>query len=290
MRAEIHRFKVGTLECMAVRDGTFAYSSPAGLLFTNAPKGLLEETLREHSLQPEHWVEWVSPYTCLVIDAGGHHVLVDTGAGDLAPSTGNLARNLQAEGIRPGDIDTVILTHGHPDHIGGNTDSEGKAAFPNARYVMWKQEWDFWNSGPSLTELQVDEHVRQLLLRCAQRNLPAIQGQLDLVDREAEIVPGVRAVAAPGHTPGHMAVAVSSGGESLLYSADTAIHPIHLKHPGWSAAVDCSAEQAVTTRHQLLDRAAREKSLVLAFHFPFPGLGHVIQKGKAWQWQATETT
>jgi glyoxylase-like metal-dependent hydrolase (beta-lactamase superfamily II) len=136
----------------------------------------------------------------------------------------------------------------------------------------------------------VDEHLKQLVLACAQKNLPAVQGQLDLVDHETEIIPGIHAVAAPGHTPGHMAVAISSGGETLIYSADAAIHPIHVECPGWCAIVDFSPEQAVTTRHRLLDRAARENALVLAFHFPFPGLGHVIQKGKAWQWQAIETT
>ncbi|MFQ6115833.1 MAG: MBL fold metallo-hydrolase [bacterium] len=128
---------------MAVSDGTHAYSNPATLLFANAPKGHLEQALREHNLQPKQWVEWVSPYTCLLINTGRYQVLVDTGAGGLVPSTGNLLQNLRMEGIDPEDIDTVIITHGHPDHIGGNTDSEGKPAFPSARYVMWKHEWDF---------------------------------------------------------------------------------------------------------------------------------------------------
>ena len=287
MNTEMYRFKVGTFECMAVSDGTFAYPDPATLLFANAPKVHLEQALREHNLHPE---QWVSPYTCLVINTGKHQVLVDTGAGNLAPSTGNLLQNLQAEGIEPGDIDTVILTHGHPDHIGGNIDSEGKPAFPNARYVMWKDEWDFWTSAPSLAELEVEEHLKQLLLTFAHNNLPPIQGQLDLVNHETEILPGVHAVAAPGHTPGHMVLSISSGSEQLLYSADAALHPIHLEYPDWHALVDFRPEQAVSTRRQLFHRAAAEKALVLAFHFSFPGLGHVIQKGERVQWQPIETT
>ena len=283
-----YHFKVGNFECTAVSDGTLAYAPPifpppSTFLFANAPRESLEQTLREYNLQPEKWVEWTSPYICLAVNTGEHLVLVDTGADGLAPSTGRLLQNLQAEQIAPKDIDTVIMTHGHPDHIGGNTDVEGKPAFPNARYVMWQDEWDFWTSGQA--EKMLDEHSSEVLMKFARENLPPIQGQLDLVDHETEIVPAIRAVAAPGHTPGHMALAISSENEQLLYISDTALHPIHLERPEWCAVVDLAPEQVVATRHKLLDRAAAEKALVLAFHFPFPGLGHVVQKGEAWQWQ-----
>lgn len=112
-----------------------------------------------------------------------------------------------------------------------------------------------------------------------------LKGQLELVDHETEIVPRIQAIAAPGHTPGHMALAISSGGDQLLCISDAALHPIHLEQPEWYAAVDFAPEQVVATRRRLLNRAAAEKTLVLAFHFPFPGLGHVVQKGDGWQWQ-----
>jgi glyoxylase-like metal-dependent hydrolase (beta-lactamase superfamily II) len=255
---------------------------PAILLFVNAPKERLVQKLREHNIQPEKWVEWISPYICLLINTGRHRVLVDTGAGSLAPTTGKLIPNLRAEGIAPEDIDRVILTHGHPDHIGGNLNSEGKPAFPKARFVMWKDEWDFWTSEQA--EQRLDEHVRARQIAFARKNLPPIQDRLDLVDHETEIVPGIRAVAAPGHTLGHMALAISSGGEQLLCISDAWLHPIHLESPDWCAAVDFAPEQVANTRRRLLSRAAAEKALVLAFHFPFPGLGHVVQKGEVWQW------
>ncbi len=288
MNTEIYRFKVGTFECVAVSDGTLTYTPPtfpppATFLFANAPREHLDRALREHNIQPEQWVAWVSPYICVVVNTGKHRVLVDTGANDLDPNTGRLLQNLQAEGIAPEDIDTVILTHGHPDHIGGNTDAEGKPAFPNARFIMWKEEWEFWTSKQA--ELKLDEHGKEVLLKFARKNLPPILGQLDLIDHETEIVPGIHAVAASGHTPGHMALAISSGGEQLLCISDAALHPIHLEQPEWHAVVDFAPKQVEASRRRLLNRAAAENALVLAFHFPFPGLGHVVQKGKGWQWQ-----
>jgi glyoxylase-like metal-dependent hydrolase (beta-lactamase superfamily II) len=286
MSNESFAFEIGNFECIAVSDGTFAY--PDHSFFVNAARERLEEVLREHNIQPG---EITAPWTCLLINTGQQRVLVDTGAGvGLVPSAGKLLQNLQAEGIEPVDIDTVILTHGHPDHIGGNTDAEGKPAFPRARYIMWKDEWEFWTSEPDLAQIEVEEDIKQLMLMLARKNLPPIQGQLDLVDRETEILPGIRAIAAPGHTPGHMALAVSSGSDQLLHISDTVLHPIHLEQSDWYPVFDFVPEQAMATRRQLLDRVAAEKILVIASHFPFPGLGHIIQKEEGWGWRPIETT
>jgi len=291
MNNESFSFRVGTFECIVVSDGTRAYPHPIQTFVSiNALKELLERVLREHNIDPVRWEEYVSPYPSLVINTGQHRVLVDTGAGGLEPTTGKLIPNLQVQGIAPEDIDTVILTHGHPDHIGGNLDSEGKLAFPNARYIMWKNEWDFWISEPNLAELKIDEHIKKLLVMFALKNLKPIQDQLELVDHETEIVPGIRTIAAPGHTPGHMAVAITSDSEQLLYISDAVLHQIHMERPDWYTAIDYAPEQVVTTRRQLLDLASTEKVLVHAFHFPFPGLGYVIQRGERWQWQPIGTT
>lgn len=292
MSTEIYHFEVGSFECVAVSDGTLTYTPPAfpppaSLLFFNAPKEKLEQILTQYKIQPEQWTEWTSPYICLLLNTGEHRVLVDTGAGSFVPSTGKLIQNLHAAGVSPADIDTVIITHGHPDHIGGITDSEGRLAFPNARYVMWKDEWDFWTSGRA--ERELDEHVREVMMNSARKNFPLIQDQLDLIEREREILPGIQAIAAPGHTPGHMALAIASRDEQLLHISDVVLHPIHLEQPGWHAAVDFAPAQAIDTRRRILNWAASERALVLAFHLPFPGLGHIVPKGQGWEWQPIAT-
>ncbi len=288
MDNQAYQFKVGSFRCIAVSDGTHTYAPPtfpppAVFLFANAPREQLEQTLRRYNLRPEQWTEWVSPYICLVVDTGEHRVLVDTGAGDLAPSTGKLLQNLKAAGIERDDIDTVILTHGHPDHIGGNTDSEGKLTFAGAEYIMWKDEWDFWKSEEAT--LKLNESIREVLVGYARKYLPPIQHQLRLVDRETEVLPGIEAIAAPGHTPGQMTLAISSEGEQLLCVSDALLHPVHLEQPEWCAAVDFDPGQVEVTRRRILNKATDDNALVLAFHFPFPGLGHVIRQEKAWRWQ-----
>ena len=287
MGNETYHFKVGNFECVALSDGTHTYAPPIfppppTFLFIDAPKERLAQKLKEHNLQRRQWAEWVSPYVCLLIKAGKHIVLVDTGAGGLGPNTGHLLQNLRSENIPAESIDTVILTHGHPDHIGGNTNDEGKLTFSNARFVMWKEEWDFWNSEQAL---KLDEHSRDVLLAIARKNLLPLRSQLETVDLETEIMHGIRAIAAPGHTPGHMALTISSKNEKLLVSSDAFLHPIHVEQPEWHAMVDFAPQQVTSTRHRLFALAAASKVLVLAFHFTFPGLGYIVPKGKQWRWQ-----
>jgi glyoxylase-like metal-dependent hydrolase (beta-lactamase superfamily II) len=289
MSAASHRFMVGDIECTAVADGTLGYTADA--LFANAPKESVEQVVREHELQPE---EIPLSFTGLVINTASHRVLVDTGLGaGVVPSAGGLLENLRAEGIGPEDIDTVILTHGHLDHIGGNADAQGNLTFPKARYVMWKEDWDFWTSESTLDKLDAGQlygapELDAMIGASARQNLPPLLDQIDIIERETEIVAGVHAIPAPGHTPGHMGLLISSGDEQALHLADTVLHPIHLERPEWYPLYDLQQEQAASTRRQLLDRAAAENALVLSYHFPFPSLGYLSQKDKGWQWEPIE--
>lgn len=272
MQSEHWHFNVGVFECTVVKDGAFPYP-PAN---------------DGRALEPERWQAYSRACLSLVINTGKHRILVDTGAGNMAPTTGHLIPNLRATGITPADIDIVLLTHGHPGHIGGNLDQEGKPAFPRALYMMWQAEWEFWMNGPDVSSMHVDDEVKCVLMTNARINLPPLENQLSLIEEEMEIVPGIHAIAVPGHTPGHIAVAVSSGEDYLLCLADTAIHPRLLQEPAWDAGIDLMPEQALASRCQILDWAVTEHALVHLSHFSWPGLGHIIQKENAWQWQPVE--
>ncbi len=285
MNATIHRFHVGKFACTIVPDGSFAYEHPAAVFFASAPADTLADTLHAHQIDAGAWQQYISPYPSLVIDTGTKRVLVDTGAGNLAPTTGQLLPNLRAAGIEPESIDIVVITHGHADHIGGNVTADGELAFPRASYVMWSTEWDFWTGTPDLSALHIPDFIRQGLLASAAHNLPPLAGRVELLSQENEIVPGIQAIAAPGHTPGHMALSIRSEGAQLLHLVDTVLHPIHLERPEWVAAVDLLPAETVATRRKLLARAAEERALVMVYHFPAPGLGHVVAHGDGWRWQ-----
>ena len=278
-------FRVGDIRCTIVNDGTFAYPDPGRLFFENAARDELAETLARQGIDLGTWDKYISSYPSLVLQTAEHLVLVDTGMGSRMPTTGRLLSNLRVAGFHPNDFDTVILTHAHPDHAGGNLDAEGNPIYPNARWVMWRKEWDFWTDSPDLSALR-DDRYAGMMLDTARTSLPPIEPLLDLVEPGTEIVPGVTALAAPGHTPGQLALLVESGKDKLLAIADAIIHPVHVEHPEWVMPLDLLVDETVATRHELLNRAAEENMLVFAPHFDFPSLGRVLVADGGWRWQS----
>jgi glyoxylase-like metal-dependent hydrolase (beta-lactamase superfamily II) len=285
MEKQFHSFTVGNFTCTLISDGFFAYSHPAHSFFFNAAPSVLADALSCHQIDAPNWQTYQSPYSALLIDTGRHRLLVDTGAGAFAPTAGKLMDNLGVFGVAPQEIDTVILTHGHADHVGANLDANGKPAFPKAQYLIARAEWDFWSGNPDLAPLPLPAEIKHFLIDFARSNLLPLRDQIELFDGDVEILPGICTLAAPGHTPGHTALSITSAGEQLLYLVDTVLHPIHIEHPQWVAAFDFDPDQTIATRRRLLQRAADEKALVLAYHFPAPGLGTVVAQGDGWAWQ-----
>ncbi len=221
-----------------------------------------------------------SSYTCLAVRSGGEWTLIDTGIDPIDPNLGKLLPRLSEAGIKPEDISTVIITHAHPDHIGGNTDDEGNVNFPNAQFIMWKDDWNFWTDETQLAKLP------DVFGDFTRKNLPPIKDQLELLEKETEVHTGIHAIPAQVHTPGHMVVGLSSGGEELLVIGDAVLHQINISKPDWYAVYDIDPDRAVRTRKRLLERSEVEGAPLQCFHYyPFPGLGKVEKYNDEWRWE-----
>jgi len=281
MPASSYGFEVGSIRCTVLTEGYFSY--PAAWFFPSADPDELSRAFEGHRLPGE---QVLSPYTCLLIETGSHVVLVDAGAGLHGPAGGAIVARLWTAGIRPRDIDTVIFTHAHPDHIGGAVNSSGRPVFSNARHVLAELEWDLWMTGcADLRRLRVPCGVRDSMRATARQCLHSLRFQTEPIAGESEIAPGVRAISAPGHTPGHLAVLISSEGQHLLNLGDAAVHPLHLEEPAWENGLDLAAAKAVATRRALMERAVAERMHVMAFHFPFPSVGRVTPRLEGgWRW------
>lgn len=279
MTADYHRFRLGQSECVSLLDGGMDYELES--IVVNAPRADVAAALRARGL-PDEVI--TTPYANLCIDAGGRRVLVDLGAGDLAPSTGRLLGSMHEAGLSADDVDAVFVTHAHPDHVGGALDARDRPVFAHAQYFICRAEWEFWFSEEAAV------HPGAWFADYARRNLAPLEDRMVLLDREGEVLPGVSVLFAPGHTPGHMVVSFESDGHRLLCAGDTVLHPLLMDHPDWLPSFDVLPGPAAESKRRILDLAASSGSLVLAQHLPpFPNLGHVVKKEIGWEWQPIGT-
>lgn len=215
---------------------------------------------------------------CLLVRAGDRNILLDTGTGrEMAvgrgAGCGRVLDSLDALGVTPEQIDTVVVSHAHWDHAGGVSvpSHEGYApTFPRATYWFWRGEWDYWMD-PNLKDRP--EFLSNVLPPLTEKQ------QVEFADSEIEVAPGVRLIAAPGHTPGHICVALTSGNEMAVYTGDMFHHASQIDHPDWSPLIDILPDMSAETRRRIFEQARRDGSLLFTAHLPTPGVARLPAAG-----------
>ncbi len=276
----IHRHKIGTAECIALYDGIWEKAHDQAF-FTNAS---VADTKRALAAANQRTDFVPIPITTYVLKINGKLVLCDTGGGGQVQAfnpksvfaSGQMSYNLRRAGIEPAKIETILISHFHPDHVFGLLTVDNKPIYPNAEIIVPAAEYKWWTDESLIERLPP---TRRRLARRIQTVIPNWKNVLPVAG-EDEVVPGIRFVSAPGHTVGHTAFHVSSGSEQLLISSDAVYVPaLVAAHPGWHGAYDQDGDMAEETRRKLLDRVIADNVLICGSHFPWPGMGRISKDG-----------
>jgi glyoxylase-like metal-dependent hydrolase (beta-lactamase superfamily II) len=275
-----YRFDLGNAEVTVVSDGPLPLGPPKGT-FVGVPDEEVKKMLADNFLPTDNVVlEQNSP----IVNTGDKLILFDTGLGTLklfGPTTGRQQKSMKEAGIKPEDIDAVVFSHAHPDHIGGVVDESGKVLFPNAQYYIAQSDLDFWTD-----EGKTGGPMKDFVLH-ARKNLMPVRDRIVIFKDGQEFLPGVQAIAAPGHTVGHTIFMITSNGKSLAFLGDLSHHPVLLlEKPRMQFSYDTDPKQAAETRVKLLDMIATNKIPVMAYHYAWPGIGHIAKTAEGFHYYA----
>ncbi|MEX2518352.1 MAG: MBL fold metallo-hydrolase [Paracoccaceae bacterium] len=278
LRPTARRIALGGFEVTTIWDGGVALDGPHPIFGEDQEPAAVEALAAENNL-PAKRME--ISFTPVVINTGAELILFDTGNGEGArPGRGGLRPHLEAAGYRPEDIDVVVITHMHPDHIGGLMEG-GAPAFPNARYVTGAAEYDFWSpeeklSGPT-------ERVAKLV----RANMTPLAEKTTFIKPGDSVSSGIEAVEAYGHTPGMLAFHVESEAARLMLIADTANHyVISLQRPDWHVRFDMDKGMAAAARRRVLGMIAADAIPFTGYHMPFPAIGYLDENGDGFEYSA----
>lgn len=264
------RRRVGTIEITALLDG---YMEMSPELFNASAKEAAK--LSGDQFQPAN--PSLSPVNAFVVNLGDRLVLIDSGASNsLGPTLGKLQTALAASGIKPEQIDAILLTHMHPDHISGTIDDRANAAFPNAELIVTEADFKYWHDDANMSA--APDHFKPFFIT-ARVAAKAYEKRLTKITGEAKVFNALTTVPLPGHTPGHTGYMLSSGDETLFIWADTIHHAtFQLVHPEWGPAFDVDPKTAAKSRKHALDMAASDRLMIAGMHMPFPAVGHVTKE------------
>ena len=262
-----HRFKLGGFELTALRDGAVQLDGPHPIFGQDQTAETVQAYAAANNLPPKRMEIGFTP---MVLNTGSELIMFDTGNGAARrPQRGLMKEALMTAGYKPEQVDIVVLSHFHPDHIGGLMEA-GKPLFPNARYVTNAAEYDFWTPQDKLTG------GTARVAKLAQSNVVPVASKMTMLKAGDSVVSGVDAVAAASHTPGHTAFHIESEGQRLLFIADACNHYImSMQKPDWHVRFDMDKQGAAATRKKLLGMAAADRIPIAGYHMPFPAVGYV---------------
>jgi glyoxylase-like metal-dependent hydrolase (beta-lactamase superfamily II) len=274
-----YRFPLGRFQITVVSDGTISF--PTEAIWPEAAKADRDAVLAGDFQPTDNATLQVN---VLAVNTGDRLVLIDAGSrGKFQPTASRLLQNLAAAEIKPEQVDTILITHLHPDHLWGVTDAnDAERTFPNAEYVIGEAEWNFWMQPqhPLASDAFWEPVYRQNM-----KTLAMIKDRVRTVKPDGEVITGITTIATPGHTPGHTSVQIASGSDHLLCTADViGNRAVGVQRPDWRGGFDLDLEQGAKTRRAFLERCASEKALISSYHLPFPGLGHVARAGTSFSW------
>jgi glyoxylase-like metal-dependent hydrolase (beta-lactamase superfamily II) len=272
-----YRYKIGDIEVTAINDG-YAKRPLEGFI-KNADLAQVQEVMKAAFLPTD---ALQITFNTLVLKQNGRLTLIDTGNGDSgAPTSGTWMTNFKAAGFDPAQVDTVVFSHFHGDHINGFRLKDGTVVFPKAEIMVPAAEWDFWMDDARMA--QAPDSMKGGF-QGVRRVFAPVAKDVKRYEAGREILPGLTAIAAPGHTPGHTAYMLSSGNGRLMIMSDVTNHPaLFVRNPDWSAVFDMDADQARTTRRRMLDMAATERAQVAFYHAPFPATGYIARDGNGFE-------
>jgi glyoxylase-like metal-dependent hydrolase (beta-lactamase superfamily II) len=276
---QFHRMTVGTLPVTIVQDGVVLRDVTTQGAAVNATA---EQVLAALAAAGTPGATQPVPFNQTVVRTRAGLVLLDTGFGQGAPAgMAQRAAVMRAAGIDPDQVAMVVISHFHPDHIGGLLAADGAPAFPNAAMKVPEIEWAYWTDEG---EAARSPEGRRPLFAEARRRFAPYAARLERFAAGAEVAPGITAVATPGHTPGHVSFLIADGNAQALVIGDAVTSPaLYMANPDWYPVFDMDPPKAVATRRALLDRAANERMPVIGYHFPFPATGLVERAGSGYR-------